>query len=171
MDCMKAKRPHGPRERQGPRMYEMQGPCPVFRHRLPIAQLPGPGRRLLGYPCRAADCPAACDYLTSHWYQVPARSSGCPALPACPELPPAWFPSPAVTYFYRPRRVPHKGLRAAISRFFDCPQGIHSDGLVVPRSSHFSTGPSTPFPTGSRASWQINPAAGWPVRWLGRSAG
>jgi hypothetical protein len=60
-----------------------------------------------------------------------------------PGLPPAWCPSPAVTYFYCPEPRWHKGFRALISRFFRCPQNVHSEGHVVPRRWHFSTGPST----------------------------
>jgi len=58
-------------------MYEMQGPCPASRR-------------------RPAGCPAALRFLASRQYQEPARSPGCPVLPASPGSPPAWFPSPAV---------------------------------------------------------------------------
>ena len=70
-----------------------------------------------------------------------------PGSSCVPGLPPAWCPSPAVTYFYCPEPRWHKGLRALISTFFRCPQNVHSDGHVVPRSRHFSTGPSTTFST------------------------
>jgi hypothetical protein len=66
-----------------------------------------------------------------------------PGSSCVPGLPPDWCPSPAVTYFYPPGRVRHKGSRAVISGFFSCPQPIHSRGSVVPSGRCFSTRLST----------------------------
>jgi RibD C-terminal domain len=110
-------------------MYEMQGPGPVF------------GR----WP---AGCPAGfwlIDRLLVPGTRVKFRFPGSSCVPG---LPPAWFPSPAVTYFYCPEPRWHKGFRALISRLFRCPQGIHSGGGVVPRNRHVSTSPSTTSSTG-----------------------
>ena len=114
----------GPGNRPGPCMYEMQGPGPVF------------GR----WP---AGCPAGVwliDRLLVPGTRVKFRFPGSSCVPG---LPPAWCPSPAVTYFYCPEPQWHKGFRALISRFFLCPQNVHSDCHVVPRGRLFSTGPST----------------------------
>jgi hypothetical protein len=76
-------------------MYEMQGPGPVF------------GR----WP---AGCPAGgwlIDRLLVPGTRVKFRFPGSSCVPG---LPPAWFPSPAVTYFYCPEPRWHKGLRALI---------------------------------------------------------
>jgi hypothetical protein len=123
----------GPGDRPGPCMYEMQGPGPVF------------GR----WP---AGCPAGfwlIDRLLVPGTRVKFRFPGSSCVPG---LPPAWFPSPAVTYFYCPEPRRHKGFRALISILFRCPQGIHNDGHVVPRSRHFSTRPSTTSSTGESGS-------------------
>jgi hypothetical protein len=108
---------------EGPRMYEMQGPCPAVRCGLPVA------RPTCGYLAAAG---------TGYPPEVPVsrlfRRSG---------VAPGWNPSPAVRYFYCLAPSRHKGFPAAFSRFFCCPQGIHSVGPVVPRIRHFSTGAST----------------------------
>src|SRR5580693_721521 len=115
-------------------MYEMQGPGPVF------------GR----WP---AGCPAGVwliDRLLVPDTRVKPRFPGSSCVPG---LPPAWCPSPAVTYFYCPEPRWHKGLRVVIFSFSGCPQGIHSGGGVVPRSRHFSTRPSTTSSTGESGSY------------------
>jgi hypothetical protein len=105
-------------------MYEMQGPGPVF------------GRWPAGRPAGGW----LIDRLLVPGARVKSRFPGSSCVPG---LPPAWCPSPAVTYFYCPEPRWHKGLRALISRFFRCPQNVHSGGCVVPRSRLFSTGLST----------------------------
>jgi hypothetical protein len=95
-------------------MYEMQGPCPVS------------GR----WP---AGCPAGWRLIDRLLVPDSRRKRRFPGSSCVPGLPPDWCPSPAVTYFYPPGRVRHKGSRAVISGFFSCPQPIHRDGAVVPR--------------------------------------
>jgi len=113
-----------PGNRQGPRMYEMQGPCPVS------------GR----WP---AGCPAGWRLIDRLLVPDSRRKRRFPGSSCVPGLPPDWCPSPAVTYFYPPGRVRHKGSRAVISGFFSCPQPIHSRGSVVPSGRCFSTRLST----------------------------
>lgn len=88
-----------PGNRPGPCMYEMQGPGPVF------------GR----WP---AGCPAGgwlIDRLLVPGARVKFRFPGSSCVPG---LPPAWCPSPAVTYFYCPEPRWHKGLRGGDLKFF-----------------------------------------------------
>ena len=119
------------RKRQGPRMYEMQGPR-------------------LAFPRRPAGCPASPRLLDQPLVPGTRLKFRFPGPSASPGLPPAWFPSPAVRYFYCLGGSYRKGLGTVISRFFSRPQAIHKCGLVVPRSRHFSTSPSTTSRTGSR---------------------
>ena len=86
------------RIRQGPSMYEMEGPCPASPR--PVGQLagfadaarrpPGPGTRARG------------------------RS---PSSSRVPGVAPGWCPFPTVTAFLLPPRAPRKALRPAISCF------------------------------------------------------
>jgi hypothetical protein len=127
----------GPGNRPGPRMYEMQGPGPVF------------GRWPAGCPAGVlVNRPAA---GTRHPLEAPVsrfflRSGVAPGV----------VPVSGSDVFLLPGTPVAQEFRALISRFFRCPQNVHSEGHVVPRSRHFSTGPSTtsaqattwPFRTG-----------------------
>jgi hypothetical protein len=111
----------GPGNRPGPCMYEMQGPGPVF------------GRWLAG-------CPAGfwlIDRLLVPGTRVKFRFPGSFCVPG---LPPAWCPSPAVTYFYCPEPQWHKGFRALISRFFLCPQMSTATATLSPAAGSFPPG-------------------------------
>ena len=109
-------------------MYEMQGPGPVF------------GRWPAGCPAGVlVNRPAA---GTGYPREVPVsrfflRSGVAPGV----------VPVSGSDVFLLPGTPVAQGFRALISRFFRCPQNVHSDGHVVPRSRHFSTGPSTTFST------------------------
>jgi hypothetical protein len=124
-------------------MYEMQGPR-------------------LAFPRRPAGCPASPRLLDQPLVPGTRLKFRFPGSSASPGLPPAWFPSPAVTYFYCLGGSCRKGPGTVISRFFSRPQAIHKSGLVVPRSRHFSTSPSTTSRTGSRqaGTWGRPEAAG-----------
>ena len=117
--------------RQGPRMYEMRGPCPVF------------GR----WP---AGCPAG-------WRLTrPAAGTGLP-----PEAPvsrfflrsgvaPGLVPVSGSDVFLPPRPRAAQGFSGHGFKILYCPQLIHSRGPVVPSGRRFSTRPSTTFRTGSQ---------------------
>jgi hypothetical protein len=100
----------------------------------------GPARSLARWP---AGCPAGWRFIDRLLVPDTRVKRRFPGSPCVPGLPPGWCPSPAVTYFYCPGRVRHKGLRAVFSRLFSCPQRIHKNSRVVPRTRHFSTSPST----------------------------
>ncbi len=111
-------------KRRGPRMYEMQGPRPVFLR-------------------RPADCSAALRLLDQPLVPATRPKRQFPGSSRVPGLPPDRYPSPAVTYFYCPGGGQRKGFRSPILRFLSCPQPVHRGGRVVPRSRRFSTVPST----------------------------
>jgi hypothetical protein len=127
-----------PGKRQGPRMYEMQGPCPASRH------------RSAGCPAtlRLSDLPLVAGTRRKLRFPGSSRASG---------VAPGPIPSPAVTYFYCPGSGLRKGHRAAISRFFSRPQAIHRNCRVVLRSRHLFTALSTTLPTGCRPDTAVPP--------------
>ena len=94
------------RIRQGPSMYEMEGPCPASPHRLAswlvfagaARRPPGPGTRARG------------------------RSPGSSHVPG---VAPGWCPFPAVKAFLLPPQAPRKALRPVISCFSAIHEGIH----------------------------------------------
>src|SRR5712692_1533712 len=94
-------------KRRGPRMYEMQGPHPVFLR-------------------RPADCSTALRLLNQPLVPATRPKRQFPGSSRVPGLPPDRFPSPAVTYFYCPGGGRRKGFRSPISRFLwlstTCPQ-------------------------------------------------
>jgi hypothetical protein len=107
-----------PGNRQGPRMYEMQGPCPVS------------GR----WP---AGCPAGWRLIDRLLVPDSRRKRRFPGSSCVPGLPPDWCPSPAVTYFYPPGRVRHKGFRAMDSRFFTVHNSSTAEGQLSPVAGAF----------------------------------
>ena len=123
-------------------MYEMQGPGPVF------------GRWPAGCPAGVlVNRPAA---GTRHPLEAPVsrfflRSGVAPGV----------VPVSGSDVFLLPGTPVAQEFRALISTFFRCPQGIHSDGGVVPRSRHFSTRSSTTSSTGGgrRRGWSTSSAS------------
>jgi hypothetical protein len=114
------------RIRQGPSMYEMEGPCPASPHQ--AGQLAG-----LPVPRAARRC------------QVPARGAGRPAPPTFPGRP-GWCPFPTVKAFLQPPRTPRKALRSIISGHFRYPRGIHRTRAVIRVWRRLSTGLFTARP-------------------------
>jgi len=84
------------RIRQGPRMYEMQGPCPASPHRL-------------------ASCPALLAQRAARRGQAPVRGTGLPAPPTFPESPPGGARFRTVRTFLLPLTAPRKS--PAVSNF------------------------------------------------------
>jgi hypothetical protein len=80
------------RIRQGPSMYEMEGPCPAS-------------------PQRTASCLAVPAPRAARRGQVPVRETGLPAPPTFPGVAPRWCPFPTVRHFYciRGRRARARG--------------------------------------------------------------
>jgi len=79
------------RIRQGPPMYEMEGPCPASL------------RRLTG-------CPASLAPRAARRCQVPVRRTGFPAPPTFPGWPPGWYPFPTVKAFLLPPPAQAQGV-------------------------------------------------------------
>ena len=140
------------RIRQGPSMYEMEGPCAASPR--PAGQLawsspratrrpPGPGTRARG------------------------RSPGSSRVPG---VAPGWCPFPAVKALLLPPQAPRKALRPAISCFSAIHEGIHRKQAVIRISQRLSTGLLTACPqaTGSLASPGVIGAG---QRGRGRAAG
>ena len=96
------------RIRQGPSMYETEGPCPASPHRLVFAgaarRPPGPGTRARG------------------------RSPGSSHVPG---VAPGRCPFPAVKAFLLPPQAPRKALRPVISRFSAIHEGTHRKQAVI----------------------------------------
>jgi hypothetical protein len=123
-------------------MYEMQGPGPVFGRwpaGCPAGVLVNRPSAGTGYPREA---PVSRFFL---------RSGVAPGV----------VPVSGSEVFLLPGTPAAQEFRALISTFFRCPQGIHSDGGVVPRSRHFSTRPSTTSSTGGgrRRGWSTSSAS------------
>ncbi len=114
------------RIRQGPSMYEMEGPCPASPHQ--VGQLAG-----LPAPRAARRC------------QAPARGAGRPAPPTFPGRP-RWCPFPTVKAFLQPPRTPRKAPRSIISGHFRYPRGIHRTRAVIRVWWRLSTGLFTAHP-------------------------
>ena len=115
------------RIRQGPSMYEMEGPCPASPRRLasrlvfaaPRAAPPGPGTRARG------------------------RSPGSSRVPG---VAPGWCPFPAVKALSLPPQAQRKALRPAISCFSAIHGGLHRKQAVIRISQRLSTGLLTACP-------------------------
>ena len=114
------------RIRQGPSMYEMEGPCPA-------------SPRLLA-SCLVFAAPRA-----ARRGQVPARGpvSGSSHVPG---VAPGWCPFPAVKAFLLPPQPQRKALRPAISYFSAIHEGIHRKQAVIRISQRLSTGLFTTCP-------------------------
>jgi hypothetical protein len=85
------------RIRQGPSMYEMEGPCPASPHRLASRLAVPTPRAPAGPGTRARD-----------------RSPGSSHVPG---IAPGWCPFPTVKTFLLPPRAPRKSPRLAVSDF------------------------------------------------------
>ena len=109
------------RNRQGPCMYEMQGPCPASPHRL-------------------ASCPAVLAQRAARRGQAPVRGTGLPAPPTFPESPPGSARFRTVRTFLPPLRAPRKSPRPAISGFPAIREMIHRKRAVIRTSRQLSTG-------------------------------
>jgi hypothetical protein len=86
------------RIRQGPSMYEMEGPCPAS-------------------PRWLASRPALPTPRAARRGQVPAQGTGLPAPPTFPGLPPGGARFRTAKTFLPPRRAARKSPRPAISGF------------------------------------------------------
>jgi hypothetical protein len=128
---------------QGPRMYEMQGPCPFA------------GRRPAG-------CPAGWRSSTGCWYRAPAQSSGFPVLPAFPGLPPGVVPVSGSDVFLLPPRGSAQGAAASIFKIVSVVYNVSTATAVL------SPGPGT-FPPGHPQFPHRQPARR-PSRGTARSA-
>ena len=91
------------RTRQGPSMYEMEGPCPASPHRL-------------------ASCLALLAQRATRRGQVPVRGTGLPAPPTFPGSPPGDARFRTVRTFLLPERAPRKSPRPSHFRFSRYPQ-------------------------------------------------
>jgi hypothetical protein len=112
------------RIRQGPSMYEMEGPCPASPHRL--------------VSCLALPTPRA-----ARRGQVPARGAGLPAPPTFPGPPggrPQVMPVSDGETFLLHKRAPRKSPRPAISGFPAIREMIHRERAVIRTSRQLSTG-------------------------------
>jgi hypothetical protein len=107
------------RIRQGPSMYEMEGPCPAS---------PRQAGRLALLALRAA---CRC--------QAPVRGTGRPVPPASRGSPPGGARFQRRKYFYCLRQRGRKGPRPVISGFFRCPHSIHSIRAVIRFCRRLST--------------------------------
>ena len=115
------------RIRQGPSMYEMEGPCPASpRQAGQLAGLAGAARRPPGPGTRAR-----------------GRSPGSSHVPG---VAPGWCPFPTVKALLLPPRAPRKALRPAISCFSAIHEGIHRKQAVIRISQRLSTGLFTACP-------------------------
>ena len=115
------------RIRQGPSMYEMEGPCPASPHRLAS--------------CLAVPAPRA-----ARRGQVPVRGTGLPAPPTFPGSPPGGARFRTVKTFLLPQRARRKSPRPAISGFPAIHEGIHRKQAVIRISQRLSTGLLTACP-------------------------
>jgi len=91
------------RTRQGPSMYEMEGPCPASPHRL-------------------ASYLALLAQRASRRGQVPVRGTGLPAPPTFPGSPPGDARFRTVRTFLLPERAPRKSPQPSHFRFSRYPQ-------------------------------------------------
>ena len=114
------------RIRQGPSMYEMEGPRPA-------------SPRLLA-SCLVFAAPRA-----ARRGQVPARGPVSRLLPRSRGRP-GWCPFPAVKAFLLPPQPQRKALWPAISRFSAIHEGIHRKQAVIRISQRLSTGLFTAYP-------------------------
>ncbi len=115
------------RIRQGPSMYEMEGPCPAS---------PRPADQLAGFAGAARRPPGP-----------GTRASGrSPGSSRVPGVAPGWCPFPTVKAFLLPPRAPRKALRPAISCFSAIHEGIHRKQAVIRISQRLSTGLFTACP-------------------------
>ncbi len=115
------------RIRQGPSMYEMEGPYPASPHQLAS--------------CLALPTPRAV-----RRGQVPVRGTGLPAPPTFPGSPPGGARFRTVKTFLLPQRAPRKSPRPAISGFPAIHEGIHRKQAVIRISQRLSTGLLTACP-------------------------
>ena len=115
------------RIRQGPSMYEMEGPCPASPHRL-------------------ASCPAVPTPRAARRGQVPARETGLPAPPTFPGSPPGGARFRTVRTFLLPQRAPRKSPLPAISGFPAIHEPIHRKRVVIRIRRRLSTGLFTAYP-------------------------
>ena len=115
------------RIRQGPSMYEMEGPCPAS---------PRPADQLAGFAGAARRPPGP-------GTRARGRSPGSSRVPG---VAPGWCPFPTVKAFLLPPRAPRKALRPAISCFSAIHEGIHRKQAVIRISQRLSTGLFTACP-------------------------
>jgi hypothetical protein len=114
------------RIRQGPSMYEMEGPCPASPHRL-------------------ASCPALPTPRAARRGQVPVRGAGLPAPPR-PGVAPGGARFRTVRTFLLPQRAPRKSPLPAISGFPAIHELIHRKWAVIRIRRRLSTGLFTAYP-------------------------
>ncbi len=130
------------RIRQGPSMYEMEGPCPAS---------PRPAGQLAGFAGAARRPPGP-----------GTRASGrSPGSSHVPGVAPGWCPFPAVKAFLLPPRAPRKALRPAISCFSAIHGGIHRKQAVIRISQPLSTGLLTACPQATG----VSPRTPEPLSW------
>ena len=107
------------RIRQGPSMYEMEGPCPASPHRL-VSCLAG----------RRRAPPAGAKY---------PREDRSPGSSHVPGVSPGWYQFPAAKHFYSHTRASRKSRRPAISGSSAIHEPIHRKRLVIRISRRLST--------------------------------
>ena len=115
------------RIRQGPSMYEMEGPCPASPHRL-------------------ASCPALPTPRAARRGQVPVRETSLPAPPTFPGSPPGGARFRTVRTFLLPPRAPRKSPLPAISCFSAIHGRLHRKAGSYPHFTAVIHGLFTTYP-------------------------